>query len=49
MILTYFTLHLLWNPLENYALLKETLIGKGYTFHSDTDTEVLVNWIEEVQ
>jgi glucosamine--fructose-6-phosphate aminotransferase (isomerizing) len=35
--------------IENYALLKETLIGKGYTFHSDTDTEVLVNWIEEVQ
>lgn len=35
--------------IENYALLKETLKSKGYEFHSDTDTEVLVNWIEEVQ
>ena len=35
--------------IENYALLKETLLGKGYVFHSETDTEVLVNWIEEVQ
>ena len=35
--------------IENYALLKETLINKGYEFHSDTDTEVLVNWIEEIQ
>jgi glucosamine--fructose-6-phosphate aminotransferase (isomerizing) len=35
--------------IENYASLKETLVGKGYVFHSETDTEVLVNWIEEVQ
>jgi glucosamine--fructose-6-phosphate aminotransferase (isomerizing) len=35
--------------IENYALLKETLVGKGYVFHSETDTEVLVNWIEEIQ
>jgi glucosamine--fructose-6-phosphate aminotransferase (isomerizing) len=35
--------------IENYASLKETLVKKGYEFHSETDTEVLVNWIEEVQ
>jgi glucosamine--fructose-6-phosphate aminotransferase (isomerizing) len=35
--------------IENYALLKETLMSKGYEFHSETDTEVLVNWIEEIQ
>ena len=35
--------------IENYAPLKKTLIKKGYKFHSETDTEVLVNWIEEVQ
>ena len=35
--------------IENYDALKKLLIGKGYVFHSDTDTEVLVNLIEEVQ
>jgi glucosamine--fructose-6-phosphate aminotransferase (isomerizing) len=35
--------------IENYASLKEELIDRGYTFSSDTDTEVLVNFIEEVQ
>ncbi|SHH21424.1 MULTISPECIES: glutamine--fructose-6-phosphate transaminase (isomerizing) [Flavobacterium] len=35
--------------IENYAPLKEELIKRGYTFKSDTDTEVLVNLIEEVQ
>ncbi|WP_281336706.1 glutamine--fructose-6-phosphate transaminase (isomerizing) [Flavobacterium eburneipallidum] len=35
--------------IENYAPLKEELIKRGYTFHSDTDTEVLVNLIEEIQ
>lgn len=35
--------------IENYATLKEQLLKKGYKFHSDTDTEVLVNFIEEVQ
>ena len=29
--------------IENYAPLKKELINRGYVFHSDTDTEVLVN------
>ncbi len=32
--------------IENYGHLKETLIGKGYTFESETDTEVLVKLID---
>ncbi len=35
--------------IENYAPLKQELIKRGYIFHSDTDTEVLVNLIEEVK
>jgi glucosamine--fructose-6-phosphate aminotransferase (isomerizing) len=35
--------------IENYAPLKKELINRGYVFHSDTDTEVLVNLIEDVQ
>ncbi len=35
--------------IENYNSLKQVLQNKGYTFHSQTDTEVLVNFIEEVQ
>ena len=35
--------------IENYASLKQELIQKGYTFESQTDTEVLVNFIEEIQ
>src|SRR5690606_4500242 len=35
--------------IENYAPLKQELMNRGYVFHSDTDTEVLVNLIEEVQ
>lgn len=35
--------------IENYAAIKELLVSRGYVFHSDTDTEVLVNLIEEVQ
>lgn len=35
--------------IENYASLKEILVKRGYVFHSDTDTEVLVNLIEEVR
>jgi glutamine---fructose-6-phosphate transaminase (isomerizing) len=35
--------------IENYAQLKELLVGKGYTFSSDTDTEVLVNFIDYIQ
>ena len=35
--------------IENYASLKEYLKGKGYTFKSSTDTEVLVQLIEFMQ
>ena len=35
--------------IENYAVLKEALKSKGHTFTSDTDTEVLVHFIEEIQ
>ncbi len=35
--------------IENYDPLKKELIKRGYTFKSDTDTEVLVNLIEEVK
>ncbi len=34
--------------IENYNHLKKFLIEKGYTFKSDTDTEVLVNLIEYI-
>ncbi|QEE48558.1 glutamine--fructose-6-phosphate transaminase (isomerizing) [Flavobacterium alkalisoli] len=35
--------------IENYEPLKKELIKRGYIFKSDTDTEVLVNLIEDVQ
>jgi glucosamine--fructose-6-phosphate aminotransferase (isomerizing) len=35
--------------IENYASIKQELLSKGYTFHSDTDTEVLLNFIEEIR
>jgi glucosamine--fructose-6-phosphate aminotransferase (isomerizing) len=35
--------------IENYAQVKQELINKGYTFHSDTDTEVLLNFIEDIK
>jgi glucosamine--fructose-6-phosphate aminotransferase (isomerizing) len=35
--------------IENYASLKEELKHRGHTFKSDTDTEVLVNLIDDVQ
>lgn len=35
--------------IENYAQLKEELTNNGYTFKSDTDTEVLLNFIEFIQ
>ena len=34
--------------IENYTSIKEGLLKRGYTFHSETDTEVLVNLIEDV-
>ncbi len=34
--------------IENYESLKKELKARGYTFESDTDTEVLVNLIEDV-
>jgi glucosamine--fructose-6-phosphate aminotransferase (isomerizing) len=35
--------------IENYEPLKKELQNRGYHFASDTDTEVLVNLIEEIQ
>lgn len=35
--------------IENYATIKEALIQKGHEFKSDTDTEVLVHLIENIQ
>ena len=35
--------------IENYAALKQHLQHQGHVFHSDTDTEVFVNLIEEIQ
>jgi len=35
--------------IENYDTLRKELIFRGYTFKSDTDTEVLINLIEEVK
>ena len=34
--------------IENYDTLKKELTRRGYSFKSETDTEVLVNFIEEV-
>jgi glucosamine--fructose-6-phosphate aminotransferase (isomerizing) len=35
--------------IENYDSLKKELVKRGYTFTSDTDTEVLINLIEDVK
>ena len=35
--------------IENYHQLKKELSNLGYTFRSDTDTEVLLNFIEEIR
>ncbi|MDH7463020.1 glutamine--fructose-6-phosphate transaminase (isomerizing) [Chitinophagaceae bacterium 26-R-25] len=35
--------------IENYAQIKSELLKKGYTFTSDTDTEVLLNFIQDIQ
>jgi glucosamine--fructose-6-phosphate aminotransferase (isomerizing) len=34
--------------IENYAAIKEELSSRGYEFKSETDTEVLVNFIEDI-
>ncbi|MES1218629.1 MAG: glutamine--fructose-6-phosphate transaminase (isomerizing) [Bacteroidota bacterium] len=35
--------------IENYSQLKQELTNKGYLFTSETDTEVLLNFIEEIK
>ena len=35
--------------IENYQPIKQRLLKEGYVFHSDTDTEVLVNFIEYIK
>ncbi|WP_419700828.1 glutamine--fructose-6-phosphate transaminase (isomerizing) [Mucilaginibacter sp. NFX135] len=35
--------------IENYGVIKETLLAKGHIFKSDTDTEVLIHLIEDIQ
>ena len=34
---------------ENHASLKEQLLKEGFKFQSETDTEVLINWIEHIR
>ena len=35
--------------IENYSSIKETLLKKGHTIKSDTDTEVLIHFIEDIR
>lgn len=35
--------------IENYASLKQDLLNKGYEFSSDTDSEVFIQFIEDIQ
>ena len=35
--------------IENYSVLKQELINKGYSFKSDTDTEVFITFIEDIR
>jgi len=35
--------------IENYLALKQELINKGYTFKSETDTEVFITFIEDIK
>ena len=35
--------------IENYDSIKKALINKGHSFKSDTDTEVLIHLIEDIQ
>jgi len=37
------------NIIENYATIKEALVARGHVFLSDTDTEVLIHLIEDIQ
>ncbi|UJP66258.1 glutamine--fructose-6-phosphate transaminase (isomerizing) [Mongoliitalea daihaiensis] len=34
--------------IENYDVLKKDLLNKGYIFHSDTDSEVFIKFIEDI-
>ncbi len=43
-------LHIIHNGIiENYATLKEELINRGHVLKSDTDTEILIHLIEDIQ
>jgi len=35
--------------IENYGVIKEALLAKGHVFKSDTDTEVLIHLVEDIQ
>jgi glutamine---fructose-6-phosphate transaminase (isomerizing) len=35
--------------IENYSSLKQELLNKGHSFTSETDTEVLIHFIEDIQ
>lgn len=35
--------------IENYTIIKEALLAKGHIFKSDTDTEVLIHFVEDIQ
>ena len=35
--------------IENYAVIKQDLVNRGHTFTSETDTEVLIHFIEEIR
>ncbi|ASU32675.1 glutamine--fructose-6-phosphate transaminase (isomerizing) [Mucilaginibacter xinganensis] len=35
--------------IENYGVIKEALLSKGHVFKSDTDTEVLIHLVEDIQ
>ena len=35
--------------IENYTSLKQELTNKGYTFTSETDSEVFINFIEDIR
>jgi glucosamine--fructose-6-phosphate aminotransferase (isomerizing) len=35
--------------IENYSVIKEALLAKGHVFKSDTDTEVLIHLVEDIE